>query len=272
MAWDRRLLSSAQHLTLLVSGLRGVYPPLRPDGTTVLPPGALQFRVGLTPRYKPGKDHVAEAVRNFSLQGDDPIPVPEPVVPVAIEEDDDDDEDPIQLMQPEPPQLPEEVPQDDGRFEKFSLSSSLESLLDQWLVRLVQLRLKFKLGWAGAEFLLSEVEKQQTTPEDLFDAIKHVGFLAIAVWSFKLTVISLYPKQIVQEDKAETKLQRSHYLPADPLKHLEKPELNLPLIAFCYLVRRLTVRAPSLSLPYPNLILIDYVVVHALLPGLPYED
>ena len=46
----------------------------------------------------------------------------------------------------------------------MSLSTSLESLLDQQLLRLLQLRRRFSLGWAGAEELLWQSE---TTQEDI---------------------------------------------------------------------------------------------------------
>ena len=47
-------------------------------------------------------------------------------------------------------------------------------------------------------------------------------------------------------DKTEWKLTSSYNLPPDPLVDRENTdELNLPLVAFCYLIRRLTVRPLS---------------------------
>lgn len=47
---------------------------------------------------------------------------------------------------------------------------------------------------------------------------------------------------IAAADKEERKLTSSYRLPADPLTGREATdEVNLPLVAFCYLVRRLTV-------------------------------
>jgi hypothetical protein len=44
-------------------------------------------------------------------------------------------------------------------------------------------------------------------------------------------------------DKTERKLTKSYDLPPDPLIGRENTDhLNLPLVAFCYLLRRLTVR------------------------------
>ena len=51
----------------------------------------------------------------------------------------------------------------------------------------------------------------------------------------------------MQADEAETALARTNVLPHDPLLGLaEDEEINLPLTAFCYLIRRLSV-SPSLS-------------------------
>ena len=71
MAWDRRLLSESHSLVLLISGFRGVYPVLGNDGTYTS--GAqkisaeLTFKVGLSPKYKPGYEHAREAVRKHGL-------------------------------------------------------------------------------------------------------------------------------------------------------------------------------------------------------------
>lgn len=165
MAWDRRLLSRSQHLTLLISGLRGTYPFLSAEGAltkdAVSRGTALQFKVGLTCKYKPSKEHALEAKRTFGLVEEDPDEVgwsahDEPVVVDGGLGDnepwDDEDED-----------------EDEGGLDSFSLSSSLESLLDHSLLRVIQTRLKFGLGWAGAELLVSESEKLQQTAEDVID-------------------------------------------------------------------------------------------------------
>lgn len=162
MAWDRRLLSRTHNLTLLVSGLRGVYPPLKPDGglsQNALARGTnLQFKVGLTRRYKPSKEHALEAKRTFGLVDDDvQARTPRETSAPAI----DDEGFPI----PEPQE--EEEEEDDGRFDSFSLSSSLETLLDQSLVRVIQTRIRYNLGWAGAEALVAESERLQQKPDDI---------------------------------------------------------------------------------------------------------
>ena len=61
---------------------------------------------------------------------------------------------------------------DEGRFDSFSLSSSLESLMDQSFLKIVQLRRKFDLGWAGAEFLHSEIERSQQVDKEVL-RMKH---------------------------------------------------------------------------------------------------
>ena len=59
---------------------------------------------------------------------------------------------------------------DPDRFDKFSLSSSLDSLMDQSFLKLVQIRRKFGLGWAGAELLHSESEKSQMKEIDVLNS------------------------------------------------------------------------------------------------------
>lgn len=162
MAWDRRLLSRTQNLSLLIFGLRGTYPPLKSDGTysqdAVARGSSLQFKVGLTLRYKPSKEHALEAKRNFGLVDDDPQAWsaeehPPPIIDAGS------------TLQDETNSQDEE--DDEGRFDTFSLTNSLESLLDQSLIRVIQTRIKYRLGWAGAETLVSETEKLQQTADDV---------------------------------------------------------------------------------------------------------
>ena len=167
MAWDRRLLSRTQNLTLLISGLRGTYPPLTADGMptqdAVARGTSLQFKVGLTRKYKPSKEHALEAKRTYGLVDEE-----EPERPAA-------DETLLALdgfpMREESPSE-EEDDDDDGRFDSFSLSSSLETLLDHSFVRVIQTRIKYSLGWAGAETLVAETERLQQTADDVL-AINH---------------------------------------------------------------------------------------------------
>ena len=71
MAWDRRLLASSQHLILLISGFHGLYPVLESTATytsAALRLGVcLNFKVGLSVRYKPGADQVRELIRKHGL-------------------------------------------------------------------------------------------------------------------------------------------------------------------------------------------------------------
>ncbi|TEB26206.1 hypothetical protein FA13DRAFT_1795840 [Coprinellus micaceus] len=228
MAWDRRLLSESQHLVLLISGFRGIYPVLENDGTYTQPAqkisATLSFKVGLSPRYKPGNEQAREAVRKHGLiVADAEDEYREQLEKAALEKEYEyyDDEDNQEYMEPavEQPVVEEEEP-DPERFDRFSLSSSLESLLDQAFLRVVQYRRKFGLGWAGAEVLYHETEKLQQTPEDVLAA------------SFQV---------VTAADKEEAQLSRTLTLPHDPLAGLSKGEpINLPLTAFSYLIRRLT--------------------------------
>ena len=229
MAWDRRLLARTQHLTLIICGLRGIYPILKADGTyrdDAMHKGAsLSFKVGLTQRYKPSKEHAAELVRNFGLVvSEDDLP-----------EDGDEDmlQDPdlanselettiydkIQLPIVAEEQRKEE--NDTGRFERFSLSASLESLLETRFLHVLQLRIKYKLGWVGAETLLAQLETSQKPIDEIFPGLK---------------------TSLRAADRREQTLAESYILPFDPLKDRDENEpLNLPQVAFSYLLRRLMV-------------------------------
>ncbi|EIN06501.1 hypothetical protein PUNSTDRAFT_115057 [Punctularia strigosozonata HHB-11173 SS5] len=221
MAWDRRLLSSMQHLTLLIHGVRGVYPVLQPDGMytrDALVKGAKpKFHVGLTARYKPGTTQVRELTRHFGL----------------VQQDDDNDDDDEQMEDDflvedgnaidTADVIPEPEEEDIGRFDKFSLSTAMESLLNEVFLHVVQLRIRFKLGWAAAELLRSEAEKKQRKPEEMYEVMKD---------------------DLINADWEERRLGNSYRLPYDPLTHTEKgADINLPLLAFSYLIRRLTLCA-----------------------------
>ncbi|EPS95732.1 hypothetical protein FOMPIDRAFT_1032740 [Fomitopsis schrenkii] len=215
MAWDRRLLARTQHLTLLVTGLRDSYPVLQTDGT-VRPDAATrgmspQFRIGLTPIYKPQKEHVAAAVRVFGLKEAEQAEAPkDSPIDLTLEDEEWADAMPVE----EEPQVEE------TSFQPFSLSASLETLMNQRFLRVVQLRLAHDLGWAGAELLAWEAEKQQQKPTDVLKNMR---------------------QQIRQADEKEVALSSSYSLPPDPLLgHERDTPINLPLVAFCYLLRRLT--------------------------------
>lgn len=174
IAWDRRLLVRSQSITLLICGLRDVYPPLTPNGTYA--PSRLEtkltFKVGLTQRYKPSKQHAKDAQRVFGMLQEDAEDQLERQKELQMELDaqiDVDGEGPVVVVEPK-------VVEDDdpGRFEKFSLSSSLETLLDGQLLRLIQYRRKFGLGWSGAEMLFAEVERLQIAAETLVEQMKDV--------------------------------------------------------------------------------------------------
>lgn len=153
MAWDARLLAKSRHLTLLVSGVRGAYPMLSASGH--LSPAAhgtagLQFKVGLTRRYKPAPDEVADLIRTFStIEHSPPIDVgPDGLYSSETSFDDD------------------EALEDEDAF-AFSLSAALESLLNDRFLELVQLRVRHSIGWAAAEALLNKVHRTQKSAEDI---------------------------------------------------------------------------------------------------------
>lgn len=177
MAWDRALLSKTQHLCLLISGFGGIYPFLSADGTytpaAVRASTNLQFKIGLTQRYKPGKEEVRAAVRRHGLVVHEGEVVEEPKL------------DPMELLLSEQTLVfEEEENPDPDRFDNFSLSSSVESLMNQSFLKLLQFRLMFGLNWGGAEKLLEEVEKSQNTPQQILVKFHDVSGFRSAVGAF----------------------------------------------------------------------------------------
>lgn len=206
MAWDRRLLSSkrARHLVLLITGLKACYPVLDArgelsedarkvgvrlgtgSGADTSAGGELRFKVGMASRYKPAREVCVEVGRNYGLKG-------------SAEDDYSDEDgngaalpswDPEDDLAVPPVEEPTyayayaetqevEGQVDEGAFEKFSLSSSLESLMDAAFVKLVQLRRRFGIGWAGAEVLFTEMEKDQRRPEDV---VAETAWMAVGVF------------------------------------------------------------------------------------------
>ncbi|KAK7060763.1 hypothetical protein VNI00_000495 [Paramarasmius palmivorus] len=229
MAWDRRLLSRSLHLVLLISGFQGVYPSPDYAGGAYerahnVVQAPLTFKVGLCGKYKPGKDYTRDAVKKHKLIVADAEDLlweqkekERLEARAAMYEWDGEGEDP--LLQAHSESEDEEEEEDAERFDKFSLSSSLECLMDQMFLKLVNIRRRNRLGWAGAEFVLWEIEKNQMREED---------------------VIQLKAQEIRKADKEERTLAATNNLPHDPLVGLERDQdVNVPLAAFCYLVRRL---------------------------------
>ena len=187
MAWDRRLLSCSQHLTLLISGFHGLYPVLENDVSYTSSAQrlavSLGFKVGLSQRYKPGAEQALEVVRKHGLithEAEDEVRMQANWAAIQQRfersESDDLDED-----ESTPAPVEEEVIVDEGRFDRFSLSSSLESLMDQSFLKIVQLRRKFDLGWAGAELLHSEIEISQRVDEDVLKMKHDVSLNSVEV-------------------------------------------------------------------------------------------
>ncbi|KAI0643473.1 hypothetical protein C8Q79DRAFT_979163 [Trametes meyenii] len=226
IAWDKRLLSGPHHFTLLISGLRGVYPVMRPDGyltptasaRAVIP----QFRVGLYSAYKPTKEDAAELLRRFGLtenydagsaEGkedgqfeDFPEDEIEDCSSMDLEAELNDDEEVVEEVAPQ-------------GFRPFSLSSSLESLLNGHFLQILQLRIQYGLGWAGAEVLRAEIETTQRSADDLLSKKKD---------------------EILLADEDELDLADTYHLPIDCLLERNPQDaVNLPLVAFSYLMRRL---------------------------------
>jgi ubiquitin-conjugating enzyme E2 Q len=187
MAWDRRLLASPQHLTLLLSGFHGLYPVLECDASYT--PIAqrlgvcLNFKVGLCERYKPGRDHVQEIIRKHglvTLEAEDDLRIQEErsaqQIMLSAEGEMEGDDETFQDVMVGTEKC---TSVDPDRFDRFSLSSSLESLMDQSFLKLVQIRRKYGLGWAGAEVLHSESEKLQMKEHDVLTLKSKAKFTTV---------------------------------------------------------------------------------------------
>ncbi|KAG8830025.1 hypothetical protein FRC17_005567 [Serendipita sp. 399] len=233
-AWDRRLLLPDQHLTLIISGFRGSYPPLSETGQVASGFAKIRFHVGLSDG-KPSRDVVEATTRDYGLKEDERfVPEPEPAPP-EFDEDDPDTWD-IQEKEPTPELEPVHEP---GRFDKFSLSTSLNSLLNDSLIPLIQLRVKFGIGWAGAEMLLAHHTEKQISPEMAYE------YLAGHIQAVDL------------EERAIA------HLPLDPLfrpKGAGITSINLPLVAFSYLLRRVLL-CPRFCLVCHQRIQTDFVAI-----------
>ncbi|KAJ7463040.1 hypothetical protein FB451DRAFT_1095249 [Mycena latifolia] len=231
VAWDRRLLGAprARHLVLLISGLAAAYPPLTPAGEYAKQGMKLRFQVGVCPRYKPDRAAAVEAGRTFGLVGKDAEDEMREAKErerrareaAALEWGENGDDSFGDGLEADAAAAQEEAAQEDeGGFERFSLSSSLETLLDTQLVKLIWVRRTYGVGWAGAELMFMHVEREQRAYDDVFHK---------------------YTREIKKADKEEVALARLGTLPHDPLRELPKDEnVNLPYTAFCYLIRRLT--------------------------------
>ncbi|THU91820.1 hypothetical protein K435DRAFT_829796 [Dendrothele bispora CBS 962.96] len=254
-AWDRKLLNPPMgiphHLVLLISGWRGVYPyPIRDarsssSASSSASSSSLKFKVGLSSSYKPTPENVREAYRSFGLIVNDA----EDELALKLEKErfealamgflDSDDLCPSEvlgnddLLEGIDEENVDEEPEK-GTFESFALSSSLESLMDQHFLKLVGIRMRWALGWAGAETLLAECEKRQAEEKVIMgDAFmnEHIKFAD-------------QTERNGDRDPGNGNGNWQGRLPFDPLQELQQrqgegQEINLPLTAFSYLVRRL---------------------------------
>ncbi|KAJ6451098.1 hypothetical protein C8R47DRAFT_1221896 [Mycena vitilis] len=218
-----------------------VYPPLGSGGEYVRKGMALRFQVGVCAAYKPSRAHAVEAGRTFGLVGrdaEDEVRERKEREKRAREAGEwygeglegengagDGEEGGFYdgegggVNGGEEEEAEGEGGEAGARFERFSLSTALETLLDAQLVKLIALRRAYGVGWAGAEEMYARVEGEQRRAGD--------------VWE-------MYRNEILRAVSDEAALARSGTLPHDPLRGLPKgEEINVPYTAFCFLVRRL---------------------------------
>lgn len=187
MAWDSRLLTTSRQLTLLITGIHEVYPILLNTGKLSPELSSLghrpQFKAGLCKRYKPSKSDVLDLARNFGLKEKKPIEVPrEPAIPadfnVEDEEPDDYDSFDFHAEYRRAIELEEEkaannaTRKEDQGFIEFSLSSSLNDLLNDCFLDILQYRLQYGFGWAGAEMLVNMIQKRQQSAETILGSVE----------------------------------------------------------------------------------------------------
>lgn len=186
MAWDPRILDTARHLTLIISGTRGVYPILEANGRVrrqALDRRAkLRFKIGLSKRYKPAKEYLLELARSASLLAPKrpaQETVPERSPSPMFYSDEEDEYDPMDFHAPyralvKAPTEEEVETETDHDFVPLSLSASLEPLLNDRFLDILRYRVKFNIGWAGAEIVDSEVHRLQKDADTVFQGAAEV--------------------------------------------------------------------------------------------------
>ncbi|OAX33300.1 hypothetical protein K503DRAFT_786591, partial [Rhizopogon vinicolor AM-OR11-026] len=125
---------------------------------------------------------------------------------------------------------------DNGTFDKLSLSSSLESLLDEHFLLLLRFRRQFNIGWAAAEELNWRSRELQKSPAILVTEIQEACY-ATRCGSHLFTFSQF--QDLCRVDQEELLLAASRHLPRDPLER-QDGHINLLETAFTYLLRRLT--------------------------------
>ena len=119
----------------------------------------LQFHVGLTPDNKPSEDLLQKLLRNFASFED----ADEQVAPTKNDVNDDFGDFGFGYDF-----VTEETDQKPNNEFSFALSTSLESLLCDRFLEILRLRLRYTLGWATAETLVSCANQTQIPPDELF--------------------------------------------------------------------------------------------------------
>ena len=158
LAWDKRLLSKTRNLTLLITGCHGSYPLEIPSEN-----GAdnsrtqFHFKVAIVDTYKPSKGSVIEVLRAIQFLDKDEsiLKLTRYHTKTVGSETVDGNEEENSDMKSE-------------KLEPFSWSASLESYLDRHLMRVIRLRRKFQLGWAGAEQLMFDMEALNQREDEIF--------------------------------------------------------------------------------------------------------
>lgn len=159
-AWDPRLIFGPWYLTMAITGIRGTCPVLADPANLV--PNASEdrptFRVGLTAAYKPSAEQCLEFARVHAVQRKRPAPKPRTVYWTKDLDKGDGIRDDFE---------------NDKSF-AFSLSSSLEALMNDCFLPVLALRIKHGIGWAAAEVLHSKLRRLRQGEASTFNRFSTV--------------------------------------------------------------------------------------------------
>ena len=211
VAWDKRLLSQSRYLTLVILNLGGAYPFVRGDGASSQPASNLAFKVGLTTSYKPTRRTVTTS---------------------STEQDTEDEGEDLSQKT-----LAEELD-----VCEFDIGPSLSHAMNDLFFKVLRLRVLYKSRWAGSEKLYFKLasEASELPEQEIAQRYHEVCIPCQAV----IHTQSIYSSQeMTQADDEEASLLHCYSLPLDPYLERQDDQLNFPLLAFSYLLRRFAVRA-----------------------------
>ncbi len=201
LAWDRKLFSERHHITVLVTSVDGMYPLLKLDESRRMSEPP-RFRVGVTARYKPSGTVSGDSTTNFTAFDD------------------------YTNLQP------------------FDMTAVLEDLLNGDFMSILQLRIKYQLSWAGAELLHFQLGQLLPSATPPFVASILESLYAVSGNPVGSTILNNFWQHIAYAEQEEACIMAPYQTPLDlsaVQNILHQQDINLPLVAFIYVFRRLLV-------------------------------